>query len=118
VDDSVEGSTWPQSAESESGHFRVTVSPRYDGASVGLNRYELAVYDADEMPIEGATIRLELWMPDHGHGSDREPSVDWREGATYAVENVVYTMPGMWTWTVLIESDQHTDRITWAVDIR
>lgn len=108
----------PILSESERGHFRLTVQPRHDGTSVGLNRYRLAVFDAAEMSVEDAKIRLELWMPDHGHGSDRDPTIDWRDGSNYSVENVVYTMPGLWTWTLVIETDQYTDSINWAVDVR
>ena len=118
LDDTREDAAWPRLAQSENRYFRVTVQPRSDGVSVGLNHYELSVFDADDVPIERADIRLELWMPDHGHGSDREPSIDWREGASYIVDNVVYTMPGLWTWTLFIESEQYTDSIKWGVDSR
>jgi len=118
VNESAEDGMWPVLAQSEGGYFRITVQPRSDGAVVGLNRYEIFVFDADEMPVMDAAIRLELWMPDHGHGSDREAFVEWRDGANYSVENVVYTMPGLWTWTLLIETPQHTDSINWSVEIR
>ena len=118
VNQSADDGMWPILSESERGHFRLTVQPRHDGTSVGLNRYRLAVFDAAEMSVEDAKIRLELWMPDHGHGSDRDPTIDWRDGSNYSVENVVYTMPGLWTWTLVIETDQYTDSINWAVDVR
>ena len=108
---------WPDNRLSENEHFIVSLNPRGNGAQVGLNLYELEVQDPQRERVSGASIRLELWMPDHGHGSDRTPVVRSDEAGGYIVENVVFTMPGRWSWTVLIETRSNTDVIEWGIDV-
>lgn len=72
----------------------------------GDNQWTFEVVDASGAAVEGATVRVRPWMPDHGHGStperfDATPAA----GGTYAVGPVNLFMPGLWELEVRIEPE-------------
>lgn len=67
------------------------------------NALTFQVTDAAGNPVDGATLSVTPFMPDHGHGSSVKPSVTPKGGGTYAVANVYLPMPGLWRLTVTVQ---------------
>ena len=56
-------------------------------------------------------------MPDHGHGSDRMPIITPSGGGVYEVDDVVYTMPGLWHLNVAIRTMSIADEARFEVEV-
>jgi len=67
------------------------------------NALVLQVVDAAGMPVDGATLSVTPFMPDHGHGSSVKPTVTAKGGGVYDVSNVYLPMPGLWRLTVTVQ---------------
>ncbi|MDB4934293.1 MAG: hypothetical protein JWP87_1265 [Labilithrix sp.] len=67
------------------------------------NELTLQVVDAAGAPVDGATVSVTPFMPDHGHGSSVKPTVTPKGGGTYDVTNVYLPMPGLWRLTVTVQ---------------
>ena len=74
-----------------------------------LNTWTVDVSDANGKPIEGATIAVKLWMPDHGHGNTVIPSVTDKGGGEYEIGDVLFYMPGIWQVTFTVTPPNGTD---------
>ena len=48
------------------------------------------------------TLRVEGWMPGHGHGMLRQPEVDDLGDGRYRVRGMLFHMPGLWELRVLV----------------
>jgi hypothetical protein len=48
------------------------------------------------------TLRVEGWMPGHGHGMLRQPQVDELGEGRYRVRGMLFHMPGLWELRVLV----------------
>jgi hypothetical protein len=67
------------------------------------NALVLQVVDAAGKPVDGATLSVTPFMPDHGHGSSVKPTVTPMGGGVYDVANVYLPMPGLWRLTVTVQ---------------
>lgn len=67
------------------------------------NALVLQVVDAAGKPVDGATVSVTPFMPDHGHGSSVKPTVMPMGGGVYDVSNVYLPMPGLWRLTVTVQ---------------
>lgn len=67
------------------------------------NVLTLQVTDASGKPVDGATLSVLPYMPDHGHGSSVKPTVTAKGGGTYEITNVYLPMPGLWRLTVTVQ---------------
>lgn len=70
----------------------------------GMNALTVRVVAGGGAPVEGATVTLEPFMPDHGHGSAAVPKVTAQGDGKYAIENVYLAMAGLWVLTVKVSS--------------
>jgi hypothetical protein len=61
------------------------------------NSWVISVEDASGEPREKAQLTLNPQMPDHGHGSPREPLVKELGDGEYRAEPISLFMPGYWT---------------------
>ena len=102
---------------SDNGGFVLELIPKASINLVGLNRYELILSDEQAIAVEQAQITIIPWMPDHGHGTDREPSIVPMGDGVYAVEDVVYTMPGLWHLNVDIITASMTDKARFELEV-
>ena len=68
------------------------------GGSVPRNEdFELEVWALkDGQPVQDAVITVSGWMPDHGHGMLRQPSVEARSDGSFRVEGMLLHMRGHW----------------------
>jgi hypothetical protein len=69
----------------------------------GTNTMTLEIDDAAGVPLDGATVAVTPWMPDHAHGSALTPVVAPLGGGKYAVTKIYYPMPGLWQVTVSVQ---------------
>jgi hypothetical protein len=69
----------------------------------GTNSMTFAVTDGSGAPVDGATVTVTPFMPDHGHGSAVVPTVTPSGGGKYAVTNIYLAMAGLWRLTVTVQ---------------
>lgn len=67
-----------------------------------INDLVLELKDANGQPLDGATLQVVPWMPDHGHGSSVKPTVTPKGGGLYDISNIYYVMPGLWQDTITV----------------
>jgi len=69
--------------------------------SKGDNQWMIELHDMNSTPIDGATIEVTPFMPEHGHGSPVSPVITpMGTGGEYNVDEVNFSMPGVWEITV------------------
>jgi len=62
----------------------------------GANTWTLTITDADGNVMNG-TLAVDLFMPDHGHGTSVPPVVSFDDASSrYTVKPVYLFMPGVW----------------------
>lgn len=76
--------------------------------SKGTNAMTIAVTDAAGVPVDGATVRVLPFMPDHGHGSAVTPVVAAAGAGTYTVSKVYFAMAGLWKVSITVETSSGT----------
>lgn len=55
--------------------------------------------------IEGCSITVTPYMPEHGHGVPLAPLVEDEGGGIYHIKEINFTMPGLWEMRFEIECD-------------
>ena len=83
--------------------FRVTWYPAE--GRVPINEHfavdvTLVRNDRARTPVEGATVTISCFMPDHGHGMLREPRSEDLGDGKYRVNGFLLHMDGYWTVSV------------------
>jgi hypothetical protein len=68
----------------------------------GTNTWTVHVTDAGGKAVDGATIDVKPFMPDHNHGSSITPQVVPMGSGDYHVELLDFFMPGVWQSTLTI----------------
>jgi hypothetical protein len=63
----------------------------------------LEIADANGQPVDGATVTVAPFMPDHGHGSARPVVVKPQGNGRYEASEIWLSMAGLWTLTVSIQ---------------
>jgi len=89
----------------ESNGYRVRIYSQLSPVQINrIHSWELEVLDADDNPVEGATITVTGGMPDHDHGMPTNPQVTGAlANGRYLLEGVRFHMPGR--WVLLIDID-------------
>lgn len=81
----------------------------------GDNGWILGVSDAAG-GVEGATIAVRPWMPDHGHGTPVQPMITEMGGGDYQITPLNLFMAGLWEITFNLElADGSTDEVMFSV---
>lgn len=94
------------------GHFMVSLVSDPEPPSKGLNTWTLTVMSHEDMGmVEGATVTIEPWMPEHDHGSDSEATVEAVGQGDYMSQTVELQMLGTWDTTVTVTSGEMTDEV-------
>ena len=109
--------TLERSTQTEDGHFDLTLVAKEAGVAVGNNAYLLTVTPRNMLLANEMSVQVKPWMPDHGHGSDRPPRIQDNGGYEFALDNVVYTMPGFWELRMTISTEDITDAAVFELDI-
>lgn len=82
----------------------------------GDNTWTVQVLDANGSPATDATIsKATPFMPDHGHGSSISAVIGAADAdAQTTISSIDLMMPGVWTVTLDIESDDQSDKAVFA----
>jgi hypothetical protein len=84
----------------------------------GDNTWTVAVIDPGGAPLGGLELDVYPYMPDHGHGSPKQVTVEAAGAAgTYTLTPVNLSMSGLWTVRIkLVDPGTSTelDRVTFA----
>jgi hypothetical protein len=76
----------------------------------GNNTWKLEILDPNGSPMAGVSrVRVKAWMPDHGHGTNPLWNDATGAGGTYEVGPFNLFMPGLWQFTVSVETQSQTD---------
>jgi len=67
-----------------------------------MNAFTLRITDAGGAPVDGATVAVTPYMPDHAHGTNVVPEVAAKGDGTYEVSKIYLVMPGFWRITVTV----------------
>jgi hypothetical protein len=91
--------------------------------SKGDNAWTIQLLTVDgEKPIDGATLTIKPFMPDHGHGSAIVPLVTpTGSDGKYAITRLNLFMPGLWQITINAEAPgatPTTDAIVYSFCVR
>lgn len=83
-----------------------------------LQTLPVRIVDANGQPVEGATIRVDGGMPEHGHGLPTQPKVTRAlGGGVYEIEGLRFSMGGWWELKLAIESPAGSDSVTFNLGI-
>ena len=104
-------------AVTDGGLYTLSLTPEPDPPVAGPAALGLRIIDADGADVEGASIALDVWMPDHGHGVSQPPIVSDEGGGEYTAE-WTYSMPGYWELTVEVSGPGGDDNVVVAYDVR
>lgn len=93
---------------SASGNLRVSLLDASPAPpQKGDNVWTIAVHDAADAPIDGATLTMTPFMPDHGHGSAVTPVVaPAGESGKYTIDKIYLPMAGYWEMTIRLGEEQ------------
>ncbi|MDF2693425.1 MAG: hypothetical protein K0S65_1808 [Labilithrix sp.] len=86
------------------GRFSVTLLESKPGPPIkGTNAMTLELVDPAGQPLDGATVVVMPWMPDHAHGSAVKPVVTDMGGGKYEVDKIYLAMAGLWQIKVSVQ---------------
>jgi hypothetical protein len=86
------------------GQLQVKIVEANPGPMIkGMNAMNIEIVDANGQPVDGATVTVTPFMPDHGHGSARPVVVKPEGNGRYAVTEIWLSMAGLWTLTISVQ---------------
>jgi hypothetical protein len=116
------GAPAPERGRTSSGSsFYVVYSPIPDPVPLNqLFRLNLAVYEGDSRsrPAADTELLVRGWMPEHEHGMNLVPEVHPLGGGRFAVEGMLFHMPGRWQLEVEIRRNGAAERATFEIQVR
>ena len=80
----------------------------------GNNTWQLSITDPSGAPVDGATIDVKPFMPEHGHGTSVTPTVTAAGGGKYTVTPLYLFMPGLWQVTITATKGSTSDRAVFS----
>lgn len=105
---------------SRGGSFYVVYSPTPDPVPLNqLFRLDLAVYEGDNhsRPAADTELLVRGWMPEHEHGMSLVPEVHPLGGGRFAVEGMLFHMPGRWQLEVDVRRNGAAERATFEIQV-
>ena len=98
--------------------YSVTLQPVQPLRLRQLQTVTILVADAKGEPIDGAAIRVDGGMPEHGHGLPTQPRVTRTlGGGLYEIEGVRFSMGGWWELKLAIDSSAGADSVTFNLSL-
>jgi hypothetical protein len=83
-----------------------------------MQTVRVVVRDGSGNSVDGAAIRIDGGMPQHGHGLPTRPRVTRNLGnGAYQIEGVRFNMGGWWEFKVVIETPAGADTITFNLQL-
>lgn len=87
-----------------------------DPPRVGEVEMEMEL-SVDGETLEGADVEVEPWMPAHDHGSNTEAVAHEPHGGHYVVEDLTFSMAGVWELRVTVDWDEGADEVVWDFEV-
>jgi hypothetical protein len=106
-----------ESAVGARGVMRFTATPE-DTLVEGANRFhvELTAVE-DDAPIAGAALAAHVTMRSMGHDAPDAPAVSELDHGDYRVDEVIFTMPGLWELRLEAETDADYDEVAFLFEV-
>ncbi len=83
-----------------------------------LHAWTVAVRDRDGHPVDGAELRIDGGMPDHGHGLPTKPYVRAALGnGRYVIDGMKFNMGGYWVVDLGIQSRAGADDVRFELNL-
>jgi hypothetical protein len=83
-----------------------------------MQTVRVVIRDGNGRPIDGASLRIDGGMPQHGHGLPTRPRVTRNLGdGAYEIDGVRFNMGGWWEFKVIVETTTGADTITFNLDL-
>ena len=104
---------------SKAGTYEVSYEPSVAPVPKrALHTWTLHVRTRDGRPVDGAELRIDGGMPDHGHGLPTRPQVREALGnGAYVVEGMKFNMGGYWVVDVAIASAEGADDVRFELNL-
>lgn len=85
---------------------------------VAPNRLDQGMESSQQVPedLSDLTIRVDCTMPQHGHGMNVVPEIEFTQPGRFLVHGLELFMEGEWLVTVDVEFGQHLERTQWWVE--
>jgi hypothetical protein len=101
------------SRTSDEGLFKVSYTASTGTVPVNqMHQWTLHIETAEGQPVEGASIKVDGDMPQHGHGLPTSPRVTTYLGnGDYLVDGLKFQMGGWWVMDFTINADGQTDAV-------
>jgi hypothetical protein len=103
---------------SAGGLYAASLEPTEPLRTRRMQTVRLLVRTAGQAPVEGASIRVDGGMPEHGHGLPTTPRVTRSpEPGTYQVDGLKFNMGGWWELRFRVASAVGTDSVTFNLHL-
>jgi hypothetical protein len=104
---------------SRGGIYQVTYLPEVQPVPKRkLHAWTFEVRTRDGRPVDGATLRVDGGMPDHGHGLPTAPTVREALGdGRYVVDGMKFSMGGYWVVDLAIDSGAGADVVRFELQL-
>jgi hypothetical protein len=103
---------------SAGGLYQATLEPAEELRVRRMHTVKLNVRTASGEAVEGASIRVDGGMPEHGHGLPTTPRVTQSLGdGAYRVDGLKFNMGGWWELKFRVASEAGTDSVTFNLDL-
>jgi YtkA-like len=104
---------------SKAGTYEVTYEPSVlPVPKRSLHAWTVHVRTRDGRPVDGAQLRIDGGMPDHGHGLPTRPTVREALGhGTYVVEGMKFNMGGYWVVDLAIAAAEGNDDVRFELNL-
>jgi hypothetical protein len=98
--------------------FRVSyVSAPTPVPMLAVHSWTLTIVDADEHPVDDATLVVLGGMPAHAHGLPTTPAVANLGAGRYRVDGLKFHMPGAWVVAFRIKAKAGIDSVSFALEL-
>ena len=83
-----------------------------------LHSWTVYLHTRDGRPVDGAEIRIDGGMPDHGHGLPTKPVAREALGnGAYVIEGMKFNMGGYWVVDLAIASAEGNDDVRFELNL-
>jgi hypothetical protein len=110
---------YAQTRASEQGLYRLSYASEVQPPPISrLHSWTLHLETPDGKPIDGATLKVDGDMPQHGHGLPTRPVVTRTLGhGDYMVEGMKFQMGGWWQVYVDVSAGDRHDKVTFNLQL-
>lgn len=99
-------------ANGKSGLFSISLdSIAPNPVTKGDNSWTVHVTDSNGADVDGATLTIKPFMPDHNHGSSIRPLATAAGNGVYEISRLNLFMPGIWQISVTVTSSTGTSDV-------